>query len=60
MKIKLESVFITDLDKALSFYTNVLGFVRPQPPGDARPAGPAVKRDAPRNSWPTIGRARNW
>ncbi len=28
MKIKLESVYITDLDKAIAFYTNVLGFVK--------------------------------
>ena len=28
MKIKLESVYISDLDKALSFYTDVLGFVK--------------------------------
>jgi catechol 2,3-dioxygenase-like lactoylglutathione lyase family enzyme len=28
MKIKLTSVFVDDQDKALKFYTNVLGFVR--------------------------------
>ncbi len=28
MKIKLTSVFVTDQDKALKFYTNVLGFVK--------------------------------
>ena len=28
MKIRLESVFISDIDKALAFYTNVLGFVK--------------------------------
>ena len=28
MKIRLESVFVSDLDKALAFYTNVLGFVK--------------------------------
>jgi len=38
MKIKLESVFISDLDKALAFYVDVLGFVkkRDMPMGDAR------------------------
>jgi len=38
MKIKLESVYISDLDKALSFYTDVLGFVtkRDIPMGDTR------------------------
>ncbi|MEO0536565.1 MAG: VOC family protein [Cyanobacteria bacterium P01_A01_bin.123] len=38
MKIKLESVFISDLDKALSFYTDVLGFVKRKdiPMGDTR------------------------
>lgn len=28
MKIKLESVYISDLDHALDFYTNVLGFMK--------------------------------
>ena len=28
MKIKLTSVFVNDQDKALKFYTNVLGFVK--------------------------------
>ena len=28
MKIKLSSVFVDDLDKALRFYTEVLGFVK--------------------------------
>ena len=28
MKIKLRSVFLDDQDKALKFYTNVLGFVK--------------------------------
>lgn len=28
MKIKLSSVFVDDLDKALTFYTEVLGFVK--------------------------------
>ena len=28
MKIKLTSVFVDDQDKALKFYTNVLGFVK--------------------------------
>ena len=38
MKIKLESVYISDLDKALSFYTDVLGFVKKRdiPMGDTR------------------------
>lgn len=38
MKIKLESVFVSDLDKALSFYTDVLGFVKKKdvPMGDTR------------------------
>ena len=30
MKIKLTSVFVDDQDKALSFYTEVLGFVKKQ------------------------------
>jgi catechol 2,3-dioxygenase-like lactoylglutathione lyase family enzyme len=38
MKIRLESVFVTDIDKALAFYTGVLGFVKKQdiPMGDTR------------------------
>lgn len=28
MKIRLESVYISDVDKALAFYTDVLGFVK--------------------------------
>ncbi|KAA3609157.1 MAG: VOC family protein [Planctomycetota bacterium] len=38
MKIRLESVFISDLDKALAFYTGVLGFVKNKdiPMGDTR------------------------
>ncbi len=38
MKIKLESVYVSDLDKALSFYTNILGFVKKRdiPMGDTR------------------------
>ena len=28
MKIKLTSVFVDDQDKALEFYTNILGFVK--------------------------------
>ena len=28
MKIKLTSVFVTDQEKALRFYTDVLGFVK--------------------------------
>ena len=38
MKIKLESVAITDLDAALKFYVEVLGFVKKQdiPMGDTR------------------------
>ena len=38
MRIKLESVFITDIDKALAFYTDVLGFVKKRdiPMGDTR------------------------
>ena len=28
MKIKLNSVFVDDQDKALKFYTEVLGFVK--------------------------------
>ena len=36
VRIKLESVFVTDLDKALAFYTGKLGFVKKQdiPMGD--------------------------
>lgn len=38
MKIRLESVSITDIDKALAFYTDVLGFVKNKdiPMGDTR------------------------
>ncbi len=38
MKIKLESVFVTDLDAALAFYTDKLGFVKNKdiPMGDTR------------------------
>ena len=38
MKIKLTSVFVDDLDKALKFYTEKLGFVKKLdfPVGDAR------------------------
>ena len=38
VRIKLESVFVTDLDKALAFYTGKLGFVKKQdiPMGDTR------------------------
>lgn len=38
MRIRLESVFITDLDEALAFYTEVLGFVKKRdiPMGDTR------------------------
>ena len=38
MKIRLESVFVTDIDKALAFYTGVLGFVKKKdiPMGDTR------------------------
>jgi catechol 2,3-dioxygenase-like lactoylglutathione lyase family enzyme len=38
MKIKLTSVFVDDQDKALKFYTEVLGFVKKQdiPVGDAK------------------------
>ena len=38
MKIRLASVFISDLDKAQAFYTDVLGFVISQdvPMGDTR------------------------
>lgn len=38
MKIRLESVFISDIDKALAFYTDVLGFVKKKdiPMGDTR------------------------
>jgi len=38
LKIKLESVFISDLDQALAFYTGVLGFVKKRdiPMGDTR------------------------
>ena len=38
MRIKLESVFVSDLDKALAFYTDVLGFVKKReiPMGDTR------------------------
>jgi catechol 2,3-dioxygenase-like lactoylglutathione lyase family enzyme len=38
MKIRLESVFVSDLDGALAFYTNVLGFVKKRdiPMGETR------------------------
>lgn len=38
MKIKLSSVFVDDQEKALNFYTGVLGFVKKNdiPVGDAR------------------------
>ncbi len=38
MKIRLESVFITDIDKALDFYTGKLGFVKKHdiPMGETR------------------------
>ena len=38
MKIKLESVYVSDLDKALAVYTDVLGFVKNKdiPMGDTR------------------------
>ncbi|MBC8243458.1 MAG: VOC family protein [Verrucomicrobia bacterium] len=38
MRIKLESVFVTDLDHALAFYTGVLGFEKKRdiPMGDTR------------------------
>jgi len=38
MKIRLESVFVTDIDRALAFYTGVLGFVKKKdiPMGDTR------------------------
>ena len=38
MKIKLESVPVSDLDKALAFYADVLGFVKKRdiPMGDTR------------------------
>jgi predicted enzyme related to lactoylglutathione lyase len=38
MKIKLTSVFVDDQDKALKFYTGVLGFVKKKdfPAGEAR------------------------
>ena len=38
VRIKLESVFVTDLDKALAFYTGKLGFVKKQdiPMGETR------------------------
>ncbi len=38
MKIKLNSVFVDDQDKALDFYTHVLGFVKKMdiPIGEAR------------------------
>lgn len=38
MKIKLSSVFVDDQDKALKFYTEVLGFVKKidMPVGDAK------------------------
>jgi catechol 2,3-dioxygenase-like lactoylglutathione lyase family enzyme len=38
MKIRLESVFISDIEKALAFYTDVLGFIKKQdiPMGDTR------------------------
>jgi len=39
MKIKLESVSIGDYDKALSFYTGMLGFVKKQD----IPLGPGVR-----------------
>lgn len=38
MRIKLESVFVSDLDHALAFYTDMLGFVKKRdiPMGDTR------------------------
>ena len=38
MKIKLSSIFVDDQDKALKFYTEVLGFIKKSdaPAGDAR------------------------
>ena len=38
MKIRLESVYVSDLDKALAFYTDVLGFIKKRdiPLGDSR------------------------
>lgn len=38
MKIKLSSVFVTDQDQALQFYTEILGFVKKQdfPIGEAK------------------------
>lgn len=38
MRIRLESVYVSDLDKALAFYTDVLGFVKRRdiPMGDTR------------------------
>ena len=38
MKIRLESVFISDIDKALAFYTDVLGFIKKKdiPMGETR------------------------
>ena len=38
MKIKLESVFISDLDQAIAFYTDILGFVKKRdiPMGETR------------------------
>ena len=38
MKIKLESIYVSDLDQALAFYTEVLGFVKEKdtPIGNSR------------------------
>jgi catechol 2,3-dioxygenase-like lactoylglutathione lyase family enzyme len=38
MRIRLTSVFISDIDKALAFYTDVLGFIKKQdiPMGETR------------------------
>ena len=43
MKIKLNSIFVDDQDKALRFYTEVLGFVKKQD----FPAGWAARRERP-------------
>ena len=39
MKIKLTSIYVTDQDKALRFYTEVLGFRRRPTSARARSAG---------------------
>jgi catechol 2,3-dioxygenase-like lactoylglutathione lyase family enzyme len=39
MKIKVTSIYVDDQEKALRFYTNVLGFVRKPTSATGRSAG---------------------